>query len=182
MIVRRARPHATLKRREELLLQSVDRCSISIVEPTPLAFHIQWRNRMTKLKLLSAALIAAATLATPAMAREGHVTSRHVAEQANASAYPPPVILTAVSAFQRRASAHLPPSPGAGTMSLANLSRIESMSGEHQGWPFGLSCAARLDRSAAAVLQCSKRREIRAGKDLPARFALCLSLPALPRI
>jgi len=34
------------------------------------AFHIQWRNRMTKLKLLSAALIAAATLATPAMARE----------------------------------------------------------------------------------------------------------------
>jgi hypothetical protein len=34
---------------------------------------------MTKLKLLSAALIAAATLATPAMAREGHVTSRHQA-------------------------------------------------------------------------------------------------------
>jgi len=43
---------------------------------------------MTKLKLLSAALIAAATLATPAIAREGHVTSRHVAEQANASASP----------------------------------------------------------------------------------------------
>ena len=43
---------------------------------------------MTRLKLLSAALIAAATLATPAMAREGHVTSRHVAEQANASAPP----------------------------------------------------------------------------------------------
>jgi hypothetical protein len=36
---------------------------------------------MTPLKLLSAALLAAATLATPAMAREGHVTSRH---QANA--------------------------------------------------------------------------------------------------
>jgi hypothetical protein len=34
---------------------------------------------MTTLKLLSAALIAAATLATPAMAREGHVTSRHQA-------------------------------------------------------------------------------------------------------
>ena len=33
---------------------------------------------MTKLKLLSAALIAAATLATPAMAREGGVASRHV--------------------------------------------------------------------------------------------------------
>src|SRR3982074_3231628 len=88
MIVRRARPHATLKRREELLLQSVDRCSISIVEPTPLAFHIQWRNRMTKLKLLSASLIAAATLPTPAMAREGHVTSRRGAEQPNASASP----------------------------------------------------------------------------------------------
>jgi hypothetical protein len=36
---------------------------------------------MTTVKFLSAALIAAAALATPAMAREGHVTSRH---QANA--------------------------------------------------------------------------------------------------
>jgi hypothetical protein len=43
---------------------------------------------MTKLKLLSAALIAAAILATPAMARESHVTSRHRAEHANASASP----------------------------------------------------------------------------------------------
>ena len=34
---------------------------------------------MIKLKLLSAALITAATLATPAMARESHVTSRHQA-------------------------------------------------------------------------------------------------------
>jgi hypothetical protein len=32
---------------------------------------------MTKLKLPSAALIAAAMLATPAMARTSHVTSRH---------------------------------------------------------------------------------------------------------
>ncbi len=40
---------------------------------------------MTKLKLLSAALIAAATLATPAMAHTSHVTSRH---DANASASP----------------------------------------------------------------------------------------------
>jgi hypothetical protein len=39
---------------------------------------------MTKLKLLSAALIAAATLATPAMARESHVTKRHLAEDASA--------------------------------------------------------------------------------------------------
>ena len=43
---------------------------------------------MTKLRLLSAALIAAATLVTPAMARTSHVTSRHLAAQANASASP----------------------------------------------------------------------------------------------
>ncbi len=43
---------------------------------------------MTKLKLLSAALIAAAMLATPAMARTSHVTSLHRAEDANASASP----------------------------------------------------------------------------------------------
>jgi hypothetical protein len=43
---------------------------------------------MTRLKLLSVALIAAATLATPAMARESHATSRHLAAQANASASP----------------------------------------------------------------------------------------------
>ena len=43
---------------------------------------------MTKLKLLSAALIAAAVLATPATARTSHVISRHRAEDANASASP----------------------------------------------------------------------------------------------
>jgi hypothetical protein len=41
---------------------------------------------MTELKLLSAALIAAAILATPAMARTSHVTSRRLAEDANARA------------------------------------------------------------------------------------------------
>jgi hypothetical protein len=56
----------------------VDRRSISTEEPN-VGFHIQWRTRMTKLKILSAALITAATLATPAMARENHVTSRHQA-------------------------------------------------------------------------------------------------------
>jgi hypothetical protein len=40
---------------------------------------------MTKLKLLSAALIAAATLATPAMARESGVASKRPTEQAIAS-------------------------------------------------------------------------------------------------
>ena len=43
---------------------------------------------MTKLKLLSAALIAVATLATPAMARENKVTSRHFALDALASTTP----------------------------------------------------------------------------------------------
>ena len=39
---------------------------------------------MTKLKLLSAALIATAVLAAPAMARESGLASRHVAANANA--------------------------------------------------------------------------------------------------
>jgi hypothetical protein len=43
---------------------------------------------MTKLKLLSATLIAAAMLATPAMARKSHVTSRHLVLDVNASASP----------------------------------------------------------------------------------------------
>jgi hypothetical protein len=43
---------------------------------------------MTKLKLLSAALIATAMIATPAMARTNNVTSRHLVENANASIAP----------------------------------------------------------------------------------------------
>jgi len=43
---------------------------------------------MTKLKLLSAALIAVAALATPAMARESHVAMRHLAVDANATTGP----------------------------------------------------------------------------------------------
>jgi hypothetical protein len=39
-------------------------------------------------KLLSAALIAAAMFAAPAVAQTSHVTSRHGAEHANASASP----------------------------------------------------------------------------------------------
>jgi hypothetical protein len=41
---------------------------------------------MTTLKLLSAGLTAVTMLATPAMARESHVVTRHVAEGAYASA------------------------------------------------------------------------------------------------
>jgi hypothetical protein len=37
---------------------------------------------MTKLKLLPAALIAAAMLTTPVMAQENHMNARHVAESA----------------------------------------------------------------------------------------------------
>src|SRR5258708_26630157 len=47
---------------------------------------------------------------------------------------PPPVISTAVSAFRRRASGHLLQRPGPTTMFLANPGRIESMSGERQGY------------------------------------------------
>jgi hypothetical protein len=43
---------------------------------------------MTKIKLLSAGLIATAVLAMPAMAREYYVAKGHVAEGANASASP----------------------------------------------------------------------------------------------
>jgi hypothetical protein len=43
---------------------------------------------MTKLKFLSAALIAVAVLATPALARESQASSRHLAENANASTAP----------------------------------------------------------------------------------------------
>jgi hypothetical protein len=40
---------------------------------------------MTKRKLVSAALIVAARLATPAMAREGYVAHRHLTANDNAS-------------------------------------------------------------------------------------------------
>ena len=43
---------------------------------------------MTKLELLSAGLVAAAMLATPAMARQHHVTSRHLAADTYGSATP----------------------------------------------------------------------------------------------
>lgn len=43
---------------------------------------------MTKLKIVSAVLIAAAVLASPAIARDSRVASRHVAVGANAAAAP----------------------------------------------------------------------------------------------
>ena len=61
---------------------------------------------MTKLKLLSAALIAAATLATPAMARKNHVTSRHLVEDANAR-------ITSGARYSDERHCHLAPRVGA---------------------------------------------------------------------
>ena len=50
-----------------------------------LAFHKQWRIKMTMHNVLSAALIATAVLATPAMARTSDVASRRaVTTDANA--------------------------------------------------------------------------------------------------
>ena len=43
---------------------------------------------MTKLKFLSVALITAAMLATPAKARQGHLSSRHLTVNSNASTTP----------------------------------------------------------------------------------------------
>jgi hypothetical protein len=43
---------------------------------------------MTTIKLLSAGLIAAAMLATPAIARENHIAERHVAGETNARTSP----------------------------------------------------------------------------------------------
>jgi hypothetical protein len=62
--------------------------TISLEEANAVGSTIKWRSRMTKLKCLSAALIAAATFATPAMARETHISVRHLAENANASTMP----------------------------------------------------------------------------------------------
>jgi hypothetical protein len=64
---------------------------------------------MTKVKLLSAALIAAAMLATPAMASTVHVTSRHLAEDAYASASPTARHIDGRVAFSARRVGALPP-------------------------------------------------------------------------
>jgi hypothetical protein len=71
--------------------------------------------------------------------------------------------LTAVSAFQRRASAHLLQRPGAGTMSLANLSRIESLSGQRQGCPFG--CPGPLDEIDRLLPCCNARNVEKVGLE-----------------
>jgi hypothetical protein len=63
-------------------------------------------NCITKLKLLSAALIAAAVFATPAMARKGHVTSRHLAQDTKVGTTPS-------ACYIDERSCHLTPRVGA---------------------------------------------------------------------
>jgi hypothetical protein len=68
---------------------------------------------MTTPKFLSAALIAAAMLATPAMARTTHLTLRHSAKDAHASAFPAaPYIEGHVGTLAPRAGVPPPPPDG----------------------------------------------------------------------
>jgi hypothetical protein len=78
-------PHAALKRREQRLPFVRRHRFASLLESRASLALILWRNSMTKLNLMSAALIAAAMIATPAMARESHATSRNAAENAYAA-------------------------------------------------------------------------------------------------
>src|SRR5260370_39655177 len=66
------------------------------------------------MKLPSAALIAAAMFATPAVARTSHVTSRHRAMDANASASPTARYIDGRVGLSARASAPFPRRPAAG--------------------------------------------------------------------
>ena len=80
---------------------------------------------MTKSKLLSAALVAAAMLATPAMARTSHVTSRHLAADANPSVpLSPSYVSTALSAFEHRASARLLRRPRPGEIATSAMTSM----------------------------------------------------------
>ena len=80
---------------------------------------------MTKFKLLSAALIAAAMLATPAMARTSHVTSRHHAKDANASASPTARYIDGrVGISAPRASAHFLRRPRTGKIATSVITRV----------------------------------------------------------
>jgi adenosylcobinamide amidohydrolase len=70
---------------------------------------------MTKLNLASAALIAAAMIATPAMARQNHVTSRRTAENAYAATSDAACVRTPrVGAFATQPWANPPCEPTSG--------------------------------------------------------------------
>jgi hypothetical protein len=59
---------------------------------------------LTKLKFLSPALVAAAMLATPVMARESQVSSRHLAENVDTSTTPEALYLREGDGFHRHES------------------------------------------------------------------------------
>jgi methionine-rich copper-binding protein CopC len=69
---------------------------------------------MTKLKLLSAALIATAMFATPAVARTSHVTSPHRATDANASASPTAFYIDGSVGISAPRVGAFPPAPADG--------------------------------------------------------------------
>ena len=80
---------------------------------------------MLKLKLRSAALVAAAVLGTPAMARASHVTSRHRAKDANASASPAARYLDGrVGILAPRAGAFPPAHPEAENCDVGDNPRV----------------------------------------------------------
>jgi hypothetical protein len=80
--------HTALNAREQVLrLKARIYSHVSHSKPNIFGSLIIRRSLMTKIKLLSAGLIATAMLATPVMAREHTVASRHAAE-ANASVFP----------------------------------------------------------------------------------------------
>jgi len=87
-------------------------------------FTIQWRNRMTKFKLVSAALIATAMVATPAMAREHRAAVRQ---------HTTATTVTALVAFGLRPSARLPASRG--PFRLANPGRFTDRSASQELGP-----------------------------------------------
>ena len=80
---------------------------------------------MLKLKLRSAALVAAAVLGTPAMARASHVTSRQRARDAKASASPAARYIDGrVGISAPRVGAFLPAHPEAENCDVGDNPRI----------------------------------------------------------
>jgi hypothetical protein len=107
-------PHAALKRREQRLSYVRGRRFASPLEGQASLALYQWRNSMTKLNLLSAALIAAAMIATPAMARQSHITSRRDAENTFAASDAGCVRAPRVGAFATQPWTNPPCEPTSG--------------------------------------------------------------------
>jgi hypothetical protein len=110
---------------------------------------------MTKLKLLSAGLIAAAMLTTPVMAREHHLNARHVAKDTDASA----------TLAARYIDGHLcDPAPRVGAFAT-------------QSWDNDTPCEPKPGYWSVRVALGFLTRTCRAGRNiLPARLLLRRSL------